>query len=119
MSNTEAMRAALEALERVTTSETFYRDPRGDTAGPAIDALNAALAQAERPEACAWVSNKGTEEEAYSYSGHFIKHMRALKNLYAPILSEMAQPKQHAPGLYLDSGEFIPAEELNKARNKE
>jgi hypothetical protein len=27
--------------------------------------------------------------------------------------------KQHAPGLYLDSGEFIPAEELNKARYQE
>ena len=36
---------AREALDLVTTSETFYRDPRGDRAGPAIDALDAALSQ--------------------------------------------------------------------------
>jgi hypothetical protein len=29
------------------------------------------------------------------------------------------EPKQRAPGLYLESGEFIPAEELNKTRNQE
>jgi hypothetical protein len=45
-SEREAMQAALEALEQVTTSETFYRDPRGDRAGPAIDALRAALSRA-------------------------------------------------------------------------
>ena len=38
---------AREALDLVTTSETFYRDPRGDRAGPAIDALDAALSQEE------------------------------------------------------------------------
>lgn len=41
----EAAQRALEALEHVTESETFYRDPRGDRAGPAIDALHAALAK--------------------------------------------------------------------------
>jgi hypothetical protein len=45
-SEREALQAALEALEQVTTSETFYRDPRGDRAGPAIDALRAALSRA-------------------------------------------------------------------------
>lgn len=39
-----AMTRAMHALEQVTTSETFFTDPRGDRAGPAIDALRAALA---------------------------------------------------------------------------
>jgi hypothetical protein len=38
-----AMLKARDALAQVTTSETFFRDPRGDNAGPAIDALDAAL----------------------------------------------------------------------------
>lgn len=31
---------ARDALEQVTVSETFYKDPRGDTAGPVIAAIN-------------------------------------------------------------------------------
>lgn len=38
------LQQARDALVTVTTSETFYRDPRGDTAGPAIDALDRLLA---------------------------------------------------------------------------
>lgn len=56
MSNEQQLREAAEnavtALERVTTSETFYKDPRGDIAGPAIDELMAALSQ-PMPEAAA------------------------------------------------------------------
>lgn len=43
----EVMQQARDALAQVTTSETFYRDPRGDNAGPAIDALDAAIGAKE------------------------------------------------------------------------
>jgi len=44
MSN-ELLQQALDALERILTTETFRKDPRGDTAGPAIDAIREYLAQ--------------------------------------------------------------------------
>lgn len=39
------IQTVLDALEQITTSETFFKDSRGDTTGPLIDLLQAALAE--------------------------------------------------------------------------
>ena len=154
MSNTEAMRAALSALEKLAKELLAVRDQLAERGGrpvsnalhqrlwdssflvytdhaiPAAMALRAALAQAEqRRGPTAWAglteeekdtSNMGWGREVEYLLGYEAGMDRAEELLrtknYDP---QPEEPKQHAPGLCLDSGEFIPAEELNKARDQE
>ena len=115
MNSTEAMRKALSALE-IAHSHSIL------DCSPEIAGLRAALAQAEqRQEAPAWRGLTEAERlEILKTSGldsvlYCTECALRAKNA-AP---QPEEPKQHAPGLCLESGEFIPAKELNKARNKE
>lgn len=62
----ELLEQAVKVLDHVTTSQTFYKDSRGDTAGPLIDELRAALsAPATAPEQC-WCDEQGIGEPGVS-----------------------------------------------------
>jgi hypothetical protein len=85
MTNTiEVVQALVDALERVTTSETFFRDPRGDRAGPAIDAGRALLSQLQSQESTApsgeklpaWQDVLGDAEQVVRQKPIFAKYIK-------------------------------------------
>jgi len=135
MSNTEAMRAALYRAAIDCTHEiereriVLHYDPKQE--GPnalaqLADRLErAALAQAEQrqevltriPDALRIALEDFDSMESLGPTTE--KVIDAAQKWYLAAVHQPEEPKQHAPGLCLDSGEFIPAEELNKARNKE
>ena len=118
MNSTEMMREALEDIVR-------HCKKNGMQDWPIAVKARAALAQAEQrqvvPAGWRLVPIEPTEEMIDAYVA-VTERFPSARTDWAVMLASAPQseePKQCAPGMCLEIGEFIPAEELNKARNKE